>query len=267
MTPFLEFEGKNVDKAVMNACDELNILKEKLRYDVISYGSTGIFGLVGAKKARIRVTLPEPAENKKEKIEHAYQEKGETPPQEDELQPPVEAEEKSPLETSENGAAIENGKNVLEKMVGMITASCTITVDSSSEGILYNIEGGNSAMLIGKRGQTLEAMQFLIEKIVNKNSSGKLRVQIDVEGYLESKRLRLEKLAQRLSKKAKATGKPVTVGQMNSHDRRIVHLALKEENGVRTQSIGNGVYRKLIIFPGKSYQKKRKAGDKESRAK
>jgi len=88
----------------------------------------------------------------------------------------------------------------------------------------------------------------------------KRRVQIDVEGYLEAKRDRLQKLAERLSIKVKLSGKPVTAGQMNSHDRRIIHLALKEDTDVRTQSVGDGLYRKLMIFPGKSFQRKRRQG-------
>ena len=79
---------------------------------------------------------------------------------------------------------------------------------------------------------------------------------MDVEGYLEKRKVNLQMMASRMAEKAKRTNKPVTIGQMNAHDRRIVHIHLKDENGVRTQSIGEGYYRKLMVFP------KNKAGNR-----
>ncbi|MDD2388703.1 MAG: Jag N-terminal domain-containing protein [Desulfobacterales bacterium] len=277
MTPNFEFEGKNVDKAVMIACEQLNILREDLRYDVISYGSTGIFGLVGAKKAKIRVSMPESDEKKvlssnvKEPKTKSASDKKDKAPLTDSVKPqateavsvsqPVSVSEESPAhEAGDDINSVELGVRILERIVGLITEGAVVTVDQSPERILFNVEGGNSAILIGKRGQTLEALQYIVEKVVNKHSMEKRRVQIDVEGYLEAKRDRLQKLAERLSIKVKLSGKPVTAGQMNSHDRRIIHLALKEDTDVRTQSVGDGLYRKLMIFPGKSFQRKRRQG-------
>ena len=80
---------------------------------------------------------------------------------------------------------------------------------------------------------------------------------MDVEGYLEKRRISLEKTAARLAEKVKRTGKPATLGQMNSHDRRIVHIALKNDSLVRTQSIGEGIVRKLVIFPKKNSSRKK----------
>ena len=121
-------------------------------------------------------------------------------------------------------------------------------INHLTDKICYNISGGNTAILIGKRGQTLEAMQYLVEKIVNKQIGRRIRLEIDVEGYLIARRERLESLAQRLGEKVKRTGKPLTAGQFNAHDRRIIHIALKEDNAVRTHSVGEGYYRKLKIF-------------------
>lgn len=75
---------------------------------------------------------------------------------------------------------------------------------------------------------------------------------VDVEGYLEKRKINLQQMASRMAEKAKKIRKPVTIGQMNAHDRRIVHIHLKDEDGVRTQSIGDGYYRKLMIFPKKN---------------
>ena len=114
-----------------------------------------------------------------------------------------------------------------------------------------NVAGGNAGVLIGKKGQTLEAIQSLVDKIVNKhnNHHDKIRVQVDVEGYLKTRKLNLEKLAMRLADKSKRIRKPISLGQMNGYDRRIVHMALKDDPEVETKSRGEGYMRKLVIFP------------------
>jgi len=134
-----------------------------------------------------------------------------------------------------------------------------LIVKEGSGRIQYDIKGDDAAILIGKRGQTLEAIQYLIEKIVNRNHKNRIRVKVDIEGYLENRRNSLRQLAVRMAKKAKRTGKPESVGQMNAHDRRIVHLALKNDNDIRTQSMGEGFYRKLVIFPKKNASRKQKS--------
>lgn len=333
MAQFLEFEDKQVETAVERASRELNIPKDKLKYDVISYGSTGIFGLVGAKKARIRVsvssnkkpkgkrsgkpesstidaTRPASPEKKSEReeiddaisslmeetfdapLETERPQKAEpvsekepaleredapttdapsadveTPPASPTLvpeeppptpEPTTEKTKASPQNldaTSE--AAIEKGEEGLQRIIDAITADAHVVVEKEPDRILFQVKGGNAGVLIGRRGQTLEAIQYIIEKIVNKNADNRIRVQVDIEGYLEGRRTRLEDLAAKLSTKAKRTGKPVTIGQLNSHDRRIVHLSLRDDDAVRTQSMGDGFYRKLVIFPKKKGRKKK----------
>ncbi len=282
MSPYLEFEGKSVEKAIEKACKEQSIPPEKLKYDVISYGSTGIFGLVGAKKARIRITLPEekkileiiPEINDTEAKSNHHEKSAKKAAKESAKKAAKESAKKAVKESAKKavkesakdkptlkretetdevqpltGETLELGKNTLQRIIDFITTDATISVHENSDRILFNIEGGNSAVLIGKRGQTLEAIQYLVEKIMNKHSEQRIRIQIDIEGYLDSRRTRLKSLASRLSEKAKRTGKPVTIGQLNAHDRRIIHLFLKDDSGVRTQSMGDGFYRKLVIYP------------------
>ena len=163
--------------------------------------------------------------------------------------------------SDENWAATEKiGRDALQKIVDSITTDAGITCDRKEERIFYNVTGGNTAVLIGKRGQTLEAMQYLVEKIVNKQSEKRVRVEIDVEGYLEKKREKLKNLAFKLGEKVKLTKKPATVGQLNAYDRRIVHLALKADSELRTHSVGEGYYRKLKIYP-----KQRRRKDKSNK--
>ncbi len=150
------------------------------------------------------------------------------------------------------------GKDILQRIIDLITIDAEISFEKKSGQILFYIKGGNVAILIGKQGQTLDAMQYLVEKIINIHSEQRIRIQIDIEGYLEKRQNNLTSLAGRLAEKAKRSGKPVTIGQMNAHDRRIVHLALRDDSGVRTQSVGDGFLKKLLIFPKKKYHRKRK---------
>ncbi len=260
MSPCLEFEGKTVEKASQKACEELKIPKEKLKYDIISYGATGIFGLVGIKKAKISVTLPDstPEDNaEKKEPEHEHNDE----PKKYVTKVVKDSTEQKPLEGKTSASipdeSVALGKNILQQIIDLITTDAEISVKKNTGRILFYIKGGNVAILIGKRGQTLEAMQYLVEKIVNKHSEQRIRIQIDIEGYLAKKQNNLKGLAMRLAEKAKLSGKLITIGQMNAHDRRIVHLALKDDSGVKTQSVGNGFLKKLLIFPRKKYPQKK----------
>jgi spoIIIJ-associated protein len=259
MTPTMELEAKNVEQAIQKACDQLKISRENLKYDVISYGSTGIFGLGRTKKARIRVTLPD-------KNPAAVTEASDSEYRDLNHDDDVKRQVKSLIQNTFSPQQTrtfpdtprELGMDVLQRIVDSITSDARIVVDEDSDRILFNVKGGNSAVLIGKHGQTLEAIQSLVEKIVNKHNSERIRVQVDVEGYLENRKNNLIRQAERLARKCKKIRKPVTVGYMNAYDRRIVHLALKNDNDVWTQSLGEGMMRKLMIFPAKnSYQKRR----------
>ena len=282
MTKYHEFVGKNVEKALETACQELNIPKDRLKHDVISFGSSGIFGLVGVKKAKIRVEIPEETAEPSAAKEVGQGETGRSRATSEAVQDilsstfgdagKVEPSPKqAPAEKDTDGKAAftsvaaepldealtSYGEKILKTLVDYITDDAQISIDQNAERTIYNINGGNAAVLIGKRGQTLEAIQYLLEKIVNKKNGGRVRVLVDVEGYLDTRKDNLEKLAVRLAEKAARVGKPMTIGQMNAHDRRIVHLHLKENNEVRTQSIGEGYYRKLMIFPKKRRRTRR----------
>lgn len=246
MSKSYEFQAKNVEKALERASDELNIPAEKLKHEVVTYGSTGIFGLVGIKKAKIKVFVDE---KKKDKKTNKPPEKLPLP------ENSANSAEDSVNDNSNNGKSDEEiipfGIKALQTIVDGISADATIKSEQSKDKLLFSISGGDSGVLIGKRGQTLEAIQYLLEKMINKKTTNKIRVMVDVEGYLEKRKANLQQMASRMAEKAKKIRKPVTIGQMNAHDRRIVHIHLKDENGIRTQSIGDGYYRKLMIFPKK----------------
>ena len=268
----MEFKGKNVEKALEKASAKLKIPKNEISYDILSYGSSGIFGLAGTKKARIRVNPVNQKENLEsdEAIEaetHALE--AETPDIAQDAPPETpaedlevaEKEDSAPSDSSEfSQEAIDIGRDVLQRIIDAITSDAHITVGNDSERVQYNVAGGNPALLIGKRGQTLEAIQSLVEKVVNKhrNNDNRIRVQVDVEGYLETRKENLEQLAFRLAEKAQRIRKPISMGQMSAHDRRIVHLALKDNSNVNTKSRGEGYLRKLVIFPKRKNARQKK---------
>ena len=267
----LEFKGKNVEKALEKASAKLKVPKNKLKYDILSYGSSGIFGLAGSKKARIRVNRvneDQPVEshpateiNERSEIETAIADNNQEI-QADDMGFPEDDESGKPetelLEVPQE--ALEIGRSVLQRIIDVITSDAHITVQEDTDRIQFNVAGGNPAILIGKRGQTLEAIQSLVEKVVNKHriNDSRLRVLVDVEGYLETRKDNLEQLANRLAEKAQRIKKPISMGQMSAHDRRIVHLALKDNPKVSTKSRGEGYLRKLVIFPKRSSTRKRK---------
>lgn len=259
MSDKLEFKAKNVDKAVELASAELNLPKNELKYEVLSYGSSGIFGLSRAKKAKIRVRLPEDTLAPDEKAESAVDD---TVNADDIRLPDDSASSDTDIKNtnpahSPNGQQLyafpddpaEMGRLVLQRIVDTLTSDANISVEKDEDRLLFNVNGGNAGILIGKRGQTLEAIQAIVNKVVNKHNQSRTRVLVDIEGYLETRRENLEKTALRLAEKSKKIGKPMTLGPMNAYDRRIVHLALQDFSDVQTRSRGEGPLRKLLILP------------------
>jgi len=235
MTSEVMFKGKNVAQAVLNACQQLEIKEENLDYEVVDQGSTGIFGLVGTKKAQIRVFIQQ------------KQMDSNLGPEERVAETTMGLERSAA--TAEFSEPARIGQEALERIAAGISNGTRVLTRDEGRRITYQIEGGKAGVLIGKRGQTLEAIQYLVEKVVNRNSKERVRVSIDVGGYLAKKRQNLENLAERTAQKAKKNGKPATIGQLNAHDRRIVHLALKDDIDVSTKSVGHGYLRKLIVMP------------------
>jgi spoIIIJ-associated protein len=258
MMSSFEYSAKNVNKAIENACAELNLSQDEIKYDILSHGSSGIFGLAGVKKAKIRVHLPEkpkepntknqPLTLDSELKDEIYSEENKSP---DQFFADDNRDVPQPVEFEEN--PLDLGRTVLQRIVDAITNDAKISAEENSGGLFFNVVGGNAGILIGKKGQTLDAIQSLVEKIINKHNphNDKIRVQVDVEGYLETRKANLEKLAERLAHKSKRIRKPISLGQMSAYDRRIVHLALKHDPDIRTKSKGEGYMRKLVIFPQK----------------
>jgi spoIIIJ-associated protein len=210
-----EFEGKTTEEAIENACRQLKLTKDEIDVEILEPGSAGIFGLVGGRKAKVKVTTT-----------------GDEPEHVEET----------------NGVAI--AKDALENILTLIPMEGTTVSAAQNDGtIALNIEGDTSGLLIGRKGRTLDALQFIVNKIVNKALEKRTQVVVDSENYRQRRRESLIQMALRMGEKAKNIGKPVVTNLLNPHDRRIVHMALRDNESLDTKSRGEGILKKILIIP------------------
>src|SRR4030042_4857469 len=142
-------------------------------------------------------------------------------------------------------------QEILEQLLAKMDEPGKVAGRQEDDRIILNIETEDAGLLIGKQGQTLEALQYLITKILAKKSRRKVRITIDVESYRARHNEALAQLALKNGDKVKRSGKPITLNPMNPHDRRIVHLTLQSDRELKTMSRGEGLYKKVIIYPTK----------------
>lgn len=253
----IEIEAKTIDLAIEKACQEFKVPREKLNVEILSEGSPGILG-IGAKKAKIRVGLlsldmdfakgdaeAEPLEEKTPTGSPVP----ETPRSEPEK---IGSVEKPVPRTfvSEGESVAWKAKAFLEGILARMTLDFPVEVEEAEDAVILKIKGDGSGILIGKGGQTLDAIQYIINKAVSTSKDNR-RIILDTEEYRERREEYLIALAEKLAEKVKKTRKPVTLNYMSARDRRIVHMALKAENSLITKSRGEGSYRKVVILPAK----------------
>ena len=220
---FVETDGKNVEEAIQKACELLQASREDLDIEILENGSSGFLG-IGARKAQVRAARKETA--------------------------PVSGQEAAPVLGSGNGPA-RQAQIALKGLLECLEIEARVEMKEDGERIYLNIQGDGCGLLIGRKGQTLDALEYLVNKMVHKNAEGKKRIVVDTENYRARREESLVNLARRLAEKARQLGRPVTISPMNAHDRRIVHLALQNDRSLRTRSMGVGLYRKVIISPDK----------------
>ena len=153
--------------------------------------------------------------------------------------------------TPKRDNSITLGHEILTKIISLISPDTKISAEKKDDDIVLNIEGNNPGILIGPKGKTLEALEFIINKAVNKASEKKVRVIVDAENYRQRREEFLKRLAFKMGEKAKKTRKTVTIDPMSPHDRRMVHLALKGDHQLQTKSDGEGFFKSVFIIPNK----------------
>jgi len=153
---------------------------------------------------------------------------------------------------SETGTLAEKRElaaKVLREVLEYMGIDAEVSAFDDGERIILDAHGSESGLVIGKKGATLDALQYLINRIVSKKPNDGPGVVVDAEGYRGRREDALTDLARRLAEKAVKTGRPVPVEPMNPHDRRIIHVALADHQGVTTESDGEGLFRRVVIFP------------------
>ena len=149
-------------------------------------------------------------------------------------------------------------KDLLEGILLRISPEYKVIVNETQEKIILSIEGDESGLLIGKRGQNLDALQYILNKAINKIDNDHKMILIDLGRYRKRREEFLLGLAEKIREKVKKTKKPhTTCSYMNAHDRRIIHMVLQEDESLITQSRGEGKYRKVVILPARAGNNKR----------
>lgn len=204
---YIEVSAKSVNEAITEACRKLGVTSDRLDYEVIEEGSNGFLG-IGSKPAIIKAAV---------KIE------------------------KLSLE--------DNAKKFLNDVFAAMNMTVVVEIkyDEENKEMDVDLSGDDMGVLIGKRGQTLDSLQYLVSLVVNKESEDYIRVKVDTENYRERRKETLENLAKNVVYKVKRTRRPVSLEPMNPYERRIIHSALQNDKYVTTHSEGEEPFRKVVV--------------------
>lgn len=215
---YIEISAKTVDDAITEACQKFTVTSDKLEYEVIDEGKTGLLG-IGARPAVIKVRVKCSVEDK----------------------------------------AKDFLKDVFAAM--NITVVADIAYNEEENSMDIELSGDEMGILIGKRGQTLDSLQYLVSLVVNKDTENYIRVKVDTENYRKRRKDTLENLAKNISYKVKRTKRPVSLEPMNPYERRIIHSALQNDKYVTTYSEGDEPFRHVVVVL-KKYERSEKRYEK-----
>ncbi|GAK48819.1 hypothetical protein U14_00027 [Candidatus Moduliflexus flocculans] len=263
----IEAQGKTIDDAINNALQELQVGREQVAIQILDEGSRGLLGF-GARPAKIRASVKEETTYSALKEELQKEEpvnaslKNERKPEEKKRprrQQQEETELKKEYDPAEVQKIIAASKLALSEILKHLEIEYTVDANLQDDQIHLNIHCENENFLIGKHGTTLDAVQYLVNRIANKDAKDKIQVVLDTSDYRENRNQRLEKIAQRLSKRVKMTGKSASTPPMNPHDRRVIHLALQDDPAITTLSRGTGFMRKIVVTTKRNSNRSRKS--------
>ena len=265
---YMEFEAKSVQDAITDACQHFTVASDKLDYEVVEEGSSGFLG-IGSKNAKIKARVKEGMDNlydemvsdKEEKaadIEVKTEVKAEVKTEtvkEEKKEVKAEVKEETVKEEKKEKLNV-NPKEIEDKSVDFlkevlhamnVAAVVEAQYNEEDDSLDINLIGEDMGILIGKRGQTLDSLQYLVSLVVNKNVNGYIRVKVDTENYRSRRKETLENLAHRIARKVKETHRSVSLEPMNPYERRIIHSALQNDKYVTTHSEGEEPYRKVVV--------------------
>ena len=252
--------ARTIDDAITEALIQLGITSDMLEYDVIEKGSSGFLG-IGMKQAVITARKKEIIVEEKiieEVVEEAPVEKKivkepvYSEPQVKAAEVEVTKEEqviRSEVELAEvKDETVKACETFLYDVLKAMDMEVTISSKVDEEGALsIDMQGENMGILIGKRGQTLDSLQYLTNRIANKSQDGYVRVKLDTEDYRRRRKETLEHLAKNIAFKVKRSRRTVSLEPMNPYERRIIHSALQADKNVSTHSEGDEPYRRVVV--------------------
>ena len=259
MSNVIEKTGKTVDEAIAAAAEELGVSKDELDVEILETPTKRLFGLFGETPAKIRaavkekespapVVVAEPPVVKEEPVEEKIPAVEEEPAIEPILEPsPVEEE----VEPFDRDRVIDAAEDFLQDVFAAMGLEVVMKVEDDEEyGCLIELSGKGLGVLIGRRGQALDALQYLLNLAVNrKHAEERVHFTLDVEDYRRRREETLTKLAKSVADRAIKTRRDVKLEPMNRHERKIIHTVLQDNDRVETHSAGEEPYRYVIVSP------------------
>ncbi|MFA7346299.1 MAG: Jag N-terminal domain-containing protein [Desulfurivibrionaceae bacterium] len=279
MSAKMEYKGTDVEEAIGNACAALNVAREELDIRIISTGSTGIFGL-GRKKAAVQVSLKKEGGQEQtrlapEKKAHAPKARPERPaaekkPSAPKPRPEQSADNDEPEEVVGDPVSAEEMESIradVARILELMGCPSQVGVEQDQNNKVHaKITGEFVDILVGPEGQTLDGLQYVMRKIITRKFPQKVLFALDAGGFRENRMGELQARALRLAQEVKETGKTRTIPAINPAERRMVHMALQDDTEIRSRSVGEGLFKKVLIYlPGKGRRRsprKRKGGEK-----
>ncbi len=252
----LEVIAPTVEEAVEKGLNDLGLSQEDVRVEILDEGSRGLFGL-GSRQARVRLTVKAAAGDEgaePELLEVASEEAPLEIPEETET--PAAAPERIVLTPEEEDYELDVAHQVVSELLSkmQVKAHIETIMGQPDEGrnrvpILVDITGSDLTVLIGRRAETLNALQYISGLIIAKRLGHGVTVVVDVEGYRQRRQNQIRQLARRMADQAVKTGRRQILEPMPANERRIIHIELRENPHVRTESVGEEPYRKVTIVP------------------
>lgn len=237
---YKEFSAKTVDDAITAACQDFFVTSDKLDYEVLEEGSSGFLG-IGAKPALIKARVKEDKEIVKESVKEPVKEV-------------LKEEKKFVKETAKvSNVDAREVEEAAKKFLGEVFDAMEMEVivdaryDDAEKALDVDMRGEEIGILIGKRGQTLDSLQYLVSLVVNRGQADYIRVKLDTENYRQRRKETLENLSKNIAYKVKRTKRPVSLEPMNPYERRIIHSALQNDRYVTTHSEGEEPFRRVVV--------------------
>lgn len=247
----IEAEGRTIDEAIARALTLLGAPRERVDIEILANARRGLLGF-GGRPARVRATLRRPIDAAPTPSAApattpptrpsgaAPQRRAGAPRRRDGGRPRHPADDAPP-----SPGTLERARDVLAEIVRRCGSEATVAVD----GGRLVIAGDASGMLIGRRGTTLDALEYLVNRAVGHDEERALHIEVDANDYRARRRAALEALAQQMAERARSHGRPVSLNPLSPRERRVVHLALQGDPTLTTRSAGDGFYRRVMIVP------------------